>query len=206
MDLEIVLSLKNRLNRIKKLERTRSNYESNLLGHVLGLEQFFGKNILEIGGTNLNNLANYFIGIGADYEQVRLEPNDTNQHYIKQINFMDLNPENLYDLIISIGVFEKGAIDKALDEKLRNKFVKPEITNKDRLKKLCELTKEGGYNIIGTISDPCMFNDEEIAQSGFQKKYRSSPFYLVGINTPESSIADVNLKIENESELLIIQK
>jgi len=199
MSLEIVIPLAERITRLKQLSQQRWNYQTSLLlSHIAGLDQFSGRRVLEIGGTDLQNLEEFFTGVGAQYEQVSLENSSSQRSVVRQSNFMDLQPTTPYDLIVSVGVFEEGSIDRGLDAEHRNDFAKPEVTNEDRLKKLHTLTNIEGYNVIGTISDPCIFSDDEITQCGFRLPYRMSQFYQIGLNA--------HLDMLDTSELLVIQK
>lgn len=148
--------------------------------HLKNLENFSGKKVLEIGGKKYSNLEEYFIGIGAQYETVRLEENEEQKPYIKVQDFMDLSNDNSYDLIISMAVFEKSGIDRRsqsirdmLKQALNNT---PKWSNKERLNKLFNLTKKNGLNIIGTSLEKCMFSNEEI-EKYFDILYRDSPFF-----------------------------
>lgn len=170
--------------------------------HLLGLEQFAGKRVLEIGGTEAHNLADYFMRLGANYEMVGLESTD-GKRYARQINFMDLVVDQPYDLVISLGVFEVGAIDHDVDGGNRQNR---QTTNSERLAKLHELTAQDGFDVIGTISDPCMFSNDDIARAGFKLLHRHGPFYCGSRDYSSFYSSQVQVEPIDKSELLLLQK
>ena len=144
------------------------------LAHLGGLEQSAGKKVLEIGGTDDQNLHDFFSSVGADYSNVRLEQNPLALLYVlPQRDFFHLPESIAYDLIVSLGVFERYA--HGHDKQMRNYGCKR--TNREYLEKLWRLTNPSGTNIIGTISDPCLFSNEEIREAGFRLTIRQRPFY-----------------------------
>lgn len=153
-------------------------FTSNLfLAHLEGLEQFAGKKVLEIGGTDEINTHDFFSSIGADYSTVRLEQNPQNLPYVLRCRDFFYLPENIsYDLIVSLGVFERCAHGK--DKSLRDYGC--QRTNREYLGKLWKLTNPNGTNVIGTISDPCIFSDEEIREAGFEQTIKQCPFCFFG--------------------------
>ncbi len=170
--------------------------------HLAGLEQFAGKRVLEIGGTDVHNLADYFMRMGAQYETVRLEPAE-GKSYVRQMNFMDLPISQPNDLVISLGVFEVGAMDHDFDGGNRQNR---RTTNSERLAKLYELTAKNGFNVIGTMSDPCMFSNAEISNAGFEIRHRRSPFYCGSGDYSSAQSLIHQLEPIDRSELLILKK
>lgn len=170
--------------------------------HLRGLERFAGKRVLEIGGTEAHNLADYFGRIGAYYEQVGLEPTN-GRSYARQMNFIDLPVGQPYDLVISLGVFEVGAIDHDVDSGNRQNR---RTNNSERLAKLHELTAKSGFNVIGTISDPCMFSNDEITRAGFKLQYRRGPFYCGSRDYSSFHSSVVMVESIDRSELLLLLK
>ncbi len=173
------------LDAAEKKERFNSRLDLNLsarlfYAHLQGLEHFAGKRVLEIGGTDADdgNTADYFRGMGAEYRIVRLEENKDNIPYVlPQRDFRDVPSSVQYDLIISWGVFEVAGLDQTADRKEDHRSFYQQ--NSKDLKKLYALTTEGGINIMGTISDPCLFSNEEIQQAGFTLVHRIAGFYKV---------------------------
>ena len=140
--------------------------------------------------------------IKAQYETVRLEPAD-GKPFVRQMNFMDLPADQPYDLVISLGVFEVGAIDHDVDGGNRqNRYT----SNFKRLSKLYELTTENGFNVIGTMSDPCTFGSDEIAEAGFEIQYRHDPFYCGSRDYSSFHSSVVQVNPIDHSELLILKK
>ena len=167
--------------------------------HLQGIEQFAGKKVLEIGGVRNPNmtLVNYFMNMGAEYRTVGLEDNKANYPYVLSVrDFRDIRNE-LYDLIISMGVFEQSGIDRSIDG---NDFRSIYNSHQRDLQKLLALTKEGGINIIGTISDPCFFTNDEIQEAGFKLQHRIKQFASLGSESHEARRA------YKDSELLVIVK
>jgi hypothetical protein len=164
--------------------------------HLLGLERFGGKKVLEIGGSHKISMEQFFVETKADYTNVRLESNKTKNPRVLVSDFMDI--EGRFDLIITLGVFELGAIDVNFDT-LRGS--KSRHTIRDRIEKLSKLTAPGGECVIGTISSPCFFDDRSVSLAGFTLIYRQSPFYTF----MHGDGADVFEK-SDKSELLILHK
>ena len=161
-----------------------------------------GKRVLEIGGTDTHNLADYCMRIGAHYETVRLEPAE-GKPFVRRMNFMDLLADQPYDLVISLGVFEVGAIDHDVDGGNRQNQYTP---NFKRLTKLYELTVENGFNVIGTMSDPCLFSNAEIVEAGFEIRYRGGSFYCGSRDYSSFHSSVVQVDPIDHSELLILKK
>ena len=167
--------------------------------HLQGLELFAGKKVLEIGGVRNPNmtLVNYFMNMGAEYHTVGLEDNKANYPYVLSVrDFRDIRDE-LYDVIISMGVFEHSGIDRSKDG---NDFRSIYNSHQRDLQKLFALTKEGGINIIGTISDPCIYTNDEIQEAGFKLQHRIKQFASLGWESPQARQAYRN------SELLVMMK
>ncbi len=138
--------------------------------HLYGLESFGGRKVLEIGGTAQMSLEGYFVKRGADYANVRLEGKKGGRTTVG--DFMDVHGE--FDLVISLGVFEPGALD--ID---RERMAAGPIRHapSEIARKLSSLTAIGGYLVIGTIQSPCLLDDGTIEASGLAVLSRSSPFY-----------------------------
>lgn len=163
----------------EKQERFRVRRDINIpaklfYAHLQGLECFVGKKVLEIGGTDDEdgNLHGYFTGMGAEYQSVRLEENKNKLPWVLPMHdFRDITSKS-YDLIISLGVFERSDIDRSGEiESLRR------YTRQQDLEKLFSLTNVGGLHIMGTFSDLCLYPNQEIAQAGFTLQHRAMPFY-----------------------------
>ncbi len=82
------------------------------LRYVDGLEDIAGKAVLEIGGTDLNNMQRFFTSHGAQYHTVRLDDNSVQKPWVTVEDFMVLDHNERYTLVISHGVFEVSGIDK----------------------------------------------------------------------------------------------
>ncbi len=162
------------------------------LAHLKGLENFSGKKVLEIGGSNFFNLADFFLNQGADYTNIRLEENDSGFDYVVQGNFMDCHLDN-YDLIISSAVFEKDAIERVTGT-IRNRWPLP---SEDYLARLNALTNSNGVNIHATSTGECLFNNNGIRETGFELLYRDEPFF---------NFHNKQLDFDEYSELIVMRK
>ncbi|HIG93346.1 MAG: hypothetical protein QT02_C0003G0045 [archaeon GW2011_AR9] len=168
--------------RIRQFEIAGSSpySQSIILADLNGLEQCAGKRVLEIGGSDEENLAGFFLSIGAIYETVRIERNLNGLSYVHPTrNYLYLPSNSPYDLVISLGVFEEGSIDRDLNGNDHRTIYD---TPQKYLEKLLALTKVNGFNIIGTISSPCMFSLEELSLVGFDVTSKITPFYSLSKN------------------------
>jgi len=151
-------------------------------GVLKGIEHFSRMEVLEIGGTDKNSLAEFFMRTGARYQTVRLESNPDDLPYVLPTpDFMKLLPEKQFDLIISRGVFERYGISRTYD-------AVPQIdrhSNTAYLQHLHTITKTGGLNVIATMADPCMFEDYEILQTGFKILIRESELFSAWMGLTE---------------------
>ncbi len=138
--------------------------------HLYGLESFGGRKVLEIGGTDEISLESYFAERGSDYTNVRLEGKRSRR--VRVGDFMDVQGE--YDLVISLGVFEPGALDIDRESMIAGpiRHAQGEIAQK-----LSSLTAPGGFCVIGTILSPCSLGDGMLRSCGFRVLSRRSPFY-----------------------------
>lgn len=190
-----LLPLEERKRRFLSDEMDKFDFASNqFFAHLDGLKHFAGKKVLEIGGTDDMNTYGFFSSIiKADYSMVRLEQNPENLPYVlPQRDFFHLPGDVSYDLIVSVGVFEKYAHGK--DKSMRDYGC--QRTNREYLEKLWKLTNSDGANIMGTISDPCLFSEEEIKEAGFKLAIRQRPFYtLDGTGYPS---------FDKDSELVVM--
>jgi hypothetical protein len=191
MALELILDIEKRFERMRQLlGKGRTPSERRMIGHISGLEGFAHKRVLEIGGESREDMASYFLSIGADYKNVCINVGGKPRPYDIVKDVMDLETEIPFDLIISLGVFEKGGIIGTTGSNA--------VANLNMLKHLYKLTQSGGYQVIATVSDPCMFSDSEIERSRFKLQgERLNPFYLV---YPSLDWSD------DPSELLILRK
>jgi hypothetical protein len=164
--------------------------------HVRGLDRFKGRKVLEIGGTPKINMKSFFQGIGAAYTNVRLESNKERDKSVMVGDFMDLSGK--FDLVISLGVFEIGAIDVDF-ERMEAGIIKHSAP--ERAAKLSALTASGGHCLIGTISSPCFFSDQQLGAAGFRIIHRGSPFY--SFMNPDNG--DIYGK-DDRSELILLEK
>lgn len=200
-----ITNIDERVNRILQKPRKMGYPLETVYAHLNGLETFAGKRVLEIGGAEDCNLAKYFLNMSADYHTVRLDPNEEQAPYVTVGNFMDLQGNDLYDLIISVGVFEEEAVDRRCGDMLailKKSIVKVEHewTNLERLRKLYELTKDSGINIIGTQLTKCIFTTDQIRETGFSLQYRDGPFHSFSPRNDET------YWLIDSSELLILNK
>ncbi len=163
--------------------------------HIFGLQSLAGREVLEIGGGKEINLKGFFTGIGASYLNVRLEPNRERDPCVITGDFMEM--DGSFDLVISLGVFEIGAIDVDF-ERMEAGIIKS--TPAERSAKLASLTAEGGFCVIGTINAPCMLPSRELESAGFSILLRESPFYSF-MNAEEGMYG-----YDDRSELLILRK
>jgi hypothetical protein len=164
--------------------------------HISGLELFFGKKVLEIGGSDRICMEHFFAGTGADYTNVRLEGNKTKNPRVVQGDFMDI--EGKFDLVISLGVFELGAIDINFDT---SRPLKNSYSMGQRIAKLHTLANEGASVVIGTINAPCLFDDQMLRSAGFSILSRESPFYTFMFPDNPGIYGR-----DDKSELLILRK
>ncbi len=164
--------------------------------HVSGLESFGGRGVLEIGGSREISTKPFFSGIGSSYRNVRLERNIERDPCVIVGDFMDVDGAS--ELVISLGVFEIGAIDVDF-ERMEAGIIRHGAV--ERAEKLSSLTRPGGYCVIGTISSPCFFSDRSLAAAGFEIIHRESPFYSF-MNTDSGDVYDP----QDRSELLILKK
>ncbi|MFN7991882.1 MAG: class I SAM-dependent methyltransferase [Candidatus Micrarchaeia archaeon] len=170
--------------------------ERRFIPHISGLERLKGKRVLEIGGTDSVSLEAFFRRTGAYYMDSRLESNPAGNPRVVVGDFMDL--PGRFDLVISLGVFEIGAIDVDF-ETLKGK-TSPH-TFEDRIRKLSDLTTPGGSCVIGTISSPCFFDEKMIRSAGFTQLHRESPFYSF-MNPGNPGLYGK----DDRSELIILKK
>ena len=188
------------LDAAEKIERWNSkvglSHPARLFyAHLQGLEHFVGKRVLEIGGTDNEhgNMAGYFRAMDAEYQMIRLEENKDNIPYVlPERDFRYIHSSAQYDLIISLGVFEEFGLDQTADRSEDHRSFYQ--CNSADLKKLYALTAAGGINIMGTISDPCLFSDQEIQQAGFTLVDRIPHFFSYG------------QRISDTSELVVMSK
>ena len=172
MNLELVESIEERLVR-KESQRGSHSYVQKLFhAFIRDLENTHGKRVLEIGAFEDQHLAHYFASVGAEYHGICLNPGDIPR--TREGNFMNLEGE-VFDVVISSGVFEEYAIDR-WERGGRHPSWKKH-TNDERLAKLYSLLRPNGWNVIGTISDPCIFSNREIEENGFDLKFRINSFY-----------------------------
>ena len=195
----IIKPVRDLAEKIERFDRRNRLFPSPLspqlfLAHLKGLKQFAGKKVLEIGGSHHYNMDDFFLELGTDYTNIKLEKEDSDPDYIVQENFMD-HPLEKYDLIISSGVFEVGALDKVAGTLLRRNDLHP---NQQYLRRLHFLTNPGGMNIHATSTDTCLFTDDEIEEAGFELQYRRGPFFSPRKQGPSYFIGN--------SELLVMRK
>lgn len=164
--------------------------------HISGLESFAGREVLEIGGGSGINMKAYFSGIGAGYRNVRLERNRERDPAVIVGDFMDV--QGSFDLVISLGVFEPGAIDVDFD-RMEAGIIRHGA--QERAQKLHSLTRGGGFCVIGTINAPCMLPSRELESAGFSTMMRESPFYTF-MNNGSGEAYEPG----DRSELLILRK
>lgn len=164
--------------------------------HISGLERFSGLRVLEIGGTDRISMEEFFLRNGAEYQNIRLEANPKNNPRVISGDFMGGRGE--FDLIISLGVFELGAIDINFET---SRPVKNDFSLQDRINKLGSLSLKGGYVVIGTINAPCLFDSKMIRDAGFEIIHRESPFYSFMFAENRDVYAP-----DDRSELLILRK
>ncbi len=137
--------------------------------HVKFPERLANRQVLEIGGVE-NDLRQYLRSLGASYLNVRLEKGEMQSTQVA--DFMDVH--GMFDVIVSLGVFEEGGIDR---HRMTGLKLGTKRTDRERLAKLASLLKSGGTCIIGTISHPCLFRDVDISAEGFGTMHRQGPFY-----------------------------
>jgi len=201
MTIHVVTSLEERLERARRFDQVYGlkPYSLSLrqfLAHVDGLGQLAGKKILEIGGTDKQNMADYFLGIGIMYHCVRLEENPSDYPWVHPVrDFRDLPSAEPYDLIISCGVFEIAGMDRKIGS---DRWGINYTNHAHDLQQLFALTNSGGVNIIGTISHPCIYTNEEIVAAGFRLRHREKPFY--------SLMTEGYAVPPGRSELVILEK
>ncbi|MEW6722806.1 MAG: hypothetical protein AB1324_06090 [Candidatus Micrarchaeota archaeon] len=164
------------------------------LPHLRGLEGFSGREVLEIGGTDDISMEGFFRATGARYLNVRLEDNPSGNPNVRVGDFMDVSGK--YDLVISLGVFEPGALD--ID------FARmKDVGGLDRLDKRAEqlaaLTK--GHCVIGTAGAPCVFGPRLLEKCGFTAVLRESPFYSFMNGQGGTAYAP-----DDRSELIVLRK
>jgi hypothetical protein len=140
--------------------------------HISGLEGYGGRKVLEIGGTDRVSMERFFTKTGADYLNVRLEKNKTKNPRVIAGDFMDIRGK--FDLVISLGVFELGALDINFET---SRPAKNSYSLDDRINKLSSLARNGGFVVVGTINAPCLFDDRSVRSAGFTIIHRDSPFY-----------------------------
>ncbi len=164
--------------------------------HLYGLESFGGRRILEIGGSASINLEGFFSRHGADYSNVRLEGNPEGNPRVIVGDFMSIRGG--YDLVISLGVFERGALDIDRESMIAGpiRHASGEIA-----RKLSSLTAPGGFCVIGTIQSPCFLSDRLIRACGLSVRHRRSPFYTFMHAGNRGLYSD-----DDRSELLLLEK
>lgn len=164
--------------------------------HVRGLEGFGGKRVLEIGGTDKISLEPFFTDMGADYLNVRLEPARRRDPRVISGDFMDIAGK--FDLVISLGVFELGALDIDFES---SRPLDKGYTLPDRALKLSSLAGNGASVVIGTINAPCLLDNRMLEKAGFGILHRESPFYTFMFPDNKGLFSD-----GDRSELLILYK
>jgi hypothetical protein len=137
--------------------------------HMKFPERLQDRQVLEIGGVE-NDLRQYFRSLGASYLNVRLEKGQMPSTQVG--DFMGIH--GMFDVIVSLGVFEEGGIDR---HRMTGMRLGTKRTDRERLAKLSSLLKSGGACIIGTISHPCLFRDVDIRAEGLETVHRQGPFY-----------------------------
>ena len=196
MMIELVATIDERLQRYREYgfeffpgDMTVVNY----LAHLKGLDSFCGKKVLEIGAEDGRNTSEFFQSRGTEYFAVRIGGNSQGHSYIlPQQDFMDLPEDAPYDLIISNGVFDQSALDRRMGgERIFS-------GRSGHLTKLHLLTKPGGFNVHGTITDPFMFSCSELEEIGFEMMYKTRPFR--GFDLQGYSALDA------ESELVVLRR
>lgn len=140
------------------------------LRYIGGLDAVAGLSVLEIGGEDGFDMGEFFRKRGASYHTVRLTPDSKQQSSVTVGNFMQLPGSELYDLIISLGVFEAGGFFHSVQQEngTVSHYYPPNV---EVLTKLFGLTKKGGFQAIATAALPCIFRDDEITSAGFVLKY-----------------------------------
>ncbi len=173
--------------------------EDTFLAHLTGLDSFRGKRVLEIGGRDDNNLQGLFLRIGASYTMVTLDVS-TNPRVFSRTDFTDLPCDKPYDLVISAGVFEGPGIAEPFSRGERF----PRKSNQEYLEKLAKLTTDGGYLVIGTMTDPCLFSDEYLETVGFRVEFRERPFYWLGRDGYKSG--RTSIRGDTTDELIVARR
>jgi hypothetical protein len=164
--------------------------------HVIGIESFQGRRVLEIGGTDDISMEQLFSRIGARYLNARLEGNPSGNPRVHVGDFMGL--EGRFDLVVSLGVFEAGAIDVNFDT-LEAGIIRH--TPCERAAKLSALLADGGFCVIGTVNAPCFLGQPALSAAGFTTIARETPFYTF-MNAGNDGIYAKG----DRSELLVISK
>ncbi len=159
--------------------------------HLYGLDSLRGKRVLEIGGHG-TSLERYLVRGGSEYLNVRLEEGLPLERRVVAADYMDISGS--FDLVISLGVFEDGGIDR---NRVTHLPLSVSRTTEERARKLSELTAD--TCVIGTISARCFFSDATIEAAGFRVAHRSGPFYSFMRIMPGYGPRD-------PSELLVLQK
>ena len=132
----------------------------------------------------------------SGYLNVRLEADRNRNPRVKVADFMEIGGQ--FDLIISLGVFELGALDINFES---SRPIKSAYSLEDRIKKLNSLSRSGGSVVIGTINAPCLFGNGMIRNAGFELLARESPFYTFMFADNKDIYAP-----DDRSELLIMKK
>jgi hypothetical protein len=161
---------------------------------IYGLEGFGRKKVLEIGGTEEISMRRFFSRIGADYTCVRLEGPERPDVIVG--DFMDVRGE--FDLVISLGVFELGALDIDF---ANSRSISGNRPLDARIKKLGSLARGGGFVVIGTINAPCLFSDRMLRSAGFALLHREGPFYSFMFPGNKDAYAP-----DDRSELLVLRR
>ena len=137
------------------------------LSAIRGLESIGGISVLEIGATpdvNDGNFSSYFIPKGANYESVVLGGPSQESPYIHQVgNFTNITTGQ-HDIIIAHGVFEYGGIGRKSGADIgssRKSFDKTKYAEK-----LADLVYGGGYIILTTFRNQCIFTEDDYAKAG----------------------------------------
>tara|TARA_Y100000310_G_scaffold96114_1_gene93894 strand:+ start:619 stop:1287 length:669 start_codon:yes stop_codon:yes gene_type:complete len=189
---------------------------TKLFAHLYGLEHAEeGDRVLEIGGSYSDNLSEQVLARGASYDNVALERTapftstfpgaevDGKKDEVPSTHigdFMEYYPDQPYDLVVAVRVFEQGGIDNHLNTVMTDPVDVDRVANLQRLEVLNRLTAEGGYVVIGTDNVGCMFRDREITDAGFQIEHRANPFYGL------SALAEGGYPANDLSELLVLRK
>ncbi|MBI2139899.1 hypothetical protein HYU14_03170 [Candidatus Woesearchaeota archaeon] len=172
--LKLVVSEAERKKRFLEGRKTSLNHRSSLVyAFVENLEFLSGKRVLEIGGSEEENLGTLLLNRGVGYMNMRLEGNPTGLPNIYVGDFMSHNSGERYSAIFAIAVFQPQALNfsngsRTIDDQ------PPEVM----LGKLHSFLVEGGYLVIGTTwESPSIFSDSHFLLSKFRKPLREPQFF-----------------------------